>query len=409
MRTDEKKSKLFRVLGLALAIASIAMMMIAAMMPWAALNGKTKVGPIPVSLDADLMEYGLNYKANLGNLSDAPLFSGIGSKIPSEMSGNKVFLTGLGEFQDTIGFVKGTSKEKVIKVNTYTWPPPQNGTADVRITTYVKTIPWWPVGLGQDVGIKVELTAAYNITELKVQKVWFELQRPANGNGTPQHKTVWESSPADSLKKAGDEKTYWGKAVVDEDLGEFSVLGYIQLELIDEFGHSNKKPQGGYYEFNPGPREIKLWTMSTEKTAKIALMAGSFPITITGTIILATGAVLGLFGKGRDRLGRLSWKLCLAGSILSIMAVPFYIAGVNALVDLTGYTSWLSWRPVFYLAIAGACISAIPGSLFFLTRPPAAPEPPKGEKGGKKAVEKTTDKTGVSQQVLPTNLKGGKA
>jgi len=407
--TDEKRSRLFRVLGMAVATASIAMMMAAAMMPWAALNGKTKVGPIPVSLDADMMEYGINYKADLGNLSDAPLFSGLGSKIPSGMSGNKVFLTGLGEFQETIGFVKGTSKEKVIKVNTYTWNQTQKGTADARMTTYVKTIPWWPVGLGQDVGMKVELTAAYNISELKVQKVWFELQLPAKGNGTPLHKTVWETSPGDSLKKVGDEKTYWGKAVVDDDYGEFSVLGYVQLELFDEYGNSNKKEQGGYNEVNPGPREIKLWTMSTEKTARIALMAGAFPITIAGTILLATGAAMGLFGNGRDRLGRLSWKLCLAGFILSILAVPFYVTGVNALIDLTGYTSWLSWRPVFYLAIAGASLSVVPGIMLFLVRPPAAPRPVKDEKGEKKEAAKTPEKTSEGRRQPPTNLKGGNA
>lgn len=396
-------------MGLACAIASVLMMMAAAMMPWADLDGNTKVGPIPVSLDADLLEYGIDYTADLGNLSGLPLFSGLGGKVPSEMSGNKAFLTGLGEFQDTIGLVKGTSKDKVITVAPYTWPPPQNGAAEVNITTSVKTIPWWPVGLPQDVGMRIELTQTHNFSELKVLKVWFELQLPAKGNGTPKHKTVWETSPKDSLKKVGDATTYSGKATVDDDYGQFALLGYAQLELIDSFGNSSKKPAGGYYEDNPGPKEIKLWTMSVDKTAGIALMAGAFPVTITGAVLLAAGAILGLFARDRDRLGRLSWKVCLAGCILCILAVPFYVTGINALVDLIGYTSWLSWRPVFYLAIAGACLSVMPAVLFFLVRPQPAPKPPEVKDGTGKEAAKTMGKKGESQQRPPTNLKRGKA
>jgi hypothetical protein len=368
-------------MGLAVAISSIALMMAAAMMPLADLDGHTKVGPIPVSLDADMLEYGINYKADLGNLSDSSLFSGLGNKIQPEMSGNKAFLTGLGEFQETIGFVKGTSKEKIIKVKSYTWPPPQNGTAVTRITTNVKTIPWWPVGLGQEVGMKLELTEAYNISELKVQKVWFELQLPAKGNETPKHKTVWELSPGDSLKNAGESRTYTGSALVDDDFGQFAVMGYAQLELTDSFGHSNKKAGGGYYEDNPGAREITLWTMSPDKTARIALMAGAFPVTITGSMLVAAGAVMGIFGRKRERLARWSWKICLAGCILCVLAIPFYVTGVGALVDLTGYADWLSWRPVFFLAVAGSCLSAMPSVLFFIIRPPSS-RPPTNLKRG---------------------------
>jgi hypothetical protein len=400
---------MFRVMGLAAAIASIVLMMAAAMLPWADMDGTTKVGPIPVSLDADLMEYGIDYTADLGNLSDSSLFSGLGNKIPSKMEGNKVFLTGLGEFQETIGFVKGTSKEKIIKVSSYTWPPPQNGTAVSKITTYVKTIPWWPVGLGQDVGMKVELTEAYNISELKVLKVWFELQLPAKGNETPKHRTVWELSPGDSLKNAGESRTYKGTAVVDGDYGEFAVLGYVQLELQDAYGHSNKKTGGGYYEDNPGAREIRLWTMSPDRTAKIALMASAFPLTITGAILLAAGAAMGFLGTRRPRLARWSWKICLGGCVLTILAVPFYMMGVNALVDLAGYASWLRWRPVFWLAVVGACLPVLPTIMYFIVRPPPAPRPPAPKPKDRQNDQATGQERGQGQSFTTNNLKKWKS
>lgn len=424
MRTAGGNPRVLRLIGMAAAIASIAMMMTASMLPWADMDGSTKVGPIPVSLDADIKEYGIDYTADLGNLSDSSLFSGLSNRIPPRMSGNKVFLTGLGEFQETIGFVKGTSKEKVIKITSFTWPPPQNGTAVSRITTTVKTIPWWPVGLGQEVGLKVELTEAYNITELKIQKVWFELQLPAKGNQTARHKTVWEIAPGDLLKKPGDSRTYTGSAAVDGDYGEFAVLGYVQLELQDSYGHSNKKTGGGYYEDNPGAREIRLWTMSSEKTTRIALMAAAFPMTVAGAILLALGAAMGMFGGARNRIARWSWKVCLAGFIASLLAIPFFVSGVAALADLAGYAGWLGWRPVFWLAVCGACVGALPATMFFLVRPPPAPKaagpktrtrPGKPEVGaaaapgqapGGKPVQPGQAKGGDGGEP-PTNLKSG--
>jgi len=258
------------------------------------------------------------------------------------------------------------------------------------------------------VGMKIELTGAHNITELKILRVWFELQLPTKGNQTPKHKTVWEISPGDSLKNVGESITYKGSAVVDDDYGQFAVLGHAQLELTDAYGHSNKKAGGGYYEDNPGARQITLWTMSSGKTASIALMAGAFPVTITGSILVAAGAVMGFFGSRRERLSRWSWKVCIAGCILSILAVPFYVMGVNALVDLTGYTSWLSWRPAFGLAIAGACLSAMPAALYILVRPAAAPRPTGTRAGPGKMAAPAAKKEGKDPQLPPTNLKSGK-
>lgn len=356
-----------RLSGAAIAIAALVMMALSTMVPWGNLDVKTKVGTIPVTLKADVYEYGINYEANLNG---SQMILG-GGNIPSKIADKKVFLTGLGGFQETIGFVKGTSKEKMIYMTSYTWPPPQNGTAETIITTMVRTIPWWPVGLAQEVGISVEMKNAVNVSELKVQKVSFELHRLIDG--VDKYKVAYDASPGEALTKAGDKKTYWAKMTVDEDLGLFWVVGRLELELKDSFGNSNKVSDGKYRELAPPPKEIRLWTMSTEKTASIALMMAAFPLTIAAVSLLAIGSVLCPLGGRYPAIGRWAWAILMAGGILAILAVISYVLGINALIDLTGYMDWFKWGPMFYLSIAGACLSVVPGILLFMARPRRSP------------------------------------
>jgi hypothetical protein len=359
--------RLFRLLGAATAMASLAMMLVASALPWGNLDVETKIGIIPVTLKADVYEYGINYEANL---TGAGLLSG--AKIPSKIADKKVFVTGLGGFQETIGFVKGSSKEKVAYATSYTWPPPKNGTAETKITTMVGTIPWWPVGLAQDAGVSVEMVSAVNVSELRVVKVSFEVHRTIGG--TDRYKVVYEASPGEVLKNAGDKRSFWGKVTVDEDFGNFTLVAKVQLELKDTFGNTNKRPDGSYYELVPPPKEVRLWTMGTDKTTRIGMMVAAFPLSLTSAVLLAAGAVLGLLGGGRERAARWAWRLCLAGAVLALLAVVFYVLGVGALIELTGYGEWFSWNPQFYLAVAGALVSLAPVLLLFMARPPPLPK-----------------------------------
>jgi hypothetical protein len=370
MKLSDSARRLSRMVAAATAIVALVVLAFSSTVPWGNLDVNTKIGIIPVSLKADVFEYGINYDANL---SSAGLLSGI--KMPSNISDKKLFLTGLGGFQETIGFVKGTSKEKVIYATSYTWPPPQNGTADTRITTMVNTIPWWPVGLAQDVGVSVEMISAVNVSELVVQKVTFELHRTINGED--RYKVAYEASPGASLTKVGDKKAFWGKVTPDDDWGEFSVVARVQLELKDKFGNSNKVSDGVYRELAPPPKEVKLWTMSTDKTVRVGLMVAAFPISIAAMVLLAVGAVTGLLGEGRQRVGRWAWKVCAAASVLALLSVVFYVMGINALIELTGYIDWFKWNPYFFAAAAGACLSVVAAVLLFMVRPPPAP----GKKG----------------------------
>lgn len=360
-----------RVFSASMALAAITMILVASFLPWGSLEVETKLGTFPVSLSADVYEYGIDYEANL---TGAGLFSN--ARVPTKMADKKVFLTGLGGFQETIGFVKGTTKEKNWTIQTWTWPPPQYGTADCNVITFVKTIPWWPVGLAQDAGVTIELKNATRTSEVIVQKVWFEVHRTVNGED--QFKNVSGISPGESLKNVGDRRTYTVKITMDEDIGEFRLVGRVLLELKDIYGNSNKDKDNTQLA---EPRDIRLWTMGTDKTVRLGMMVAAFPLSLASVVLLAIGAVLGSLGGSRARAARWAWKLCLAGFVAALLAVLFYVSGIGALIELTGYTDWFRWTSQFYIAVAGVCLAAVPGILLFAVRPPPAPGKQAGQGG----------------------------
>lgn len=335
-----------RVIGLELAVLGLVLSLAASAMPWGLLDVSTKIGPIPVTLKATVREYGLSYEAHL---SGAQTFIG-GGMIPSNISNEKIYLTGLGEFQETVGFVKGTSKEKNTYTTLYTWPPPRNGTALVKVTARVANIPWWPVGVSQDAGITVELEEAANISEVRVHRAWFELHRTIDGQD--RYRKVWESTPESALRSAGDRLTYPARVSADGDYGEFSLAGMVELELRDSFGNSNRKADGSYYEVAAPPKPIALWTVSQGGTARLALLVAAFPATLAGGALSGLAALAGALGR------RWAWKLCALGAALSLLAVLFFALGAMTVVDLTGYGEWYSWTPQFFLSPAGGAVTA---------------------------------------------------
>ncbi|MBM4249266.1 MAG: hypothetical protein FJ149_07505 [Euryarchaeota archaeon] len=384
MNSAAGKDRLLRVLGAVTALVALLMVLFASALPWGKLDVETKIGTFPVTLRAGVYEYGIDYEANL---SGAGLFSG--ANIPSKIADRKVFLTGLGGFQETIGFVKGSAKEKVVYATSYTWPPPRNGTADTKITMMLRTIPWWPAGIAQEAGFSVELTGAVNVSELRIVKVSFEVHRLVpvkQGDRTvmeDRYKVAYEASPGTVLQKVGDKRSVWGKITIDEDFGNFTLVGKVQLELKDTFGNTNKRQDGTYYELVPPPSEVKLWTMGGDKTVRIGLMMAAFPMSLTAAALLALGAISGVLSGTRPRAARWAWRLCVAGSVLALLAVVFYVLGIAALIELTGYDDWFSFNPQFILAVAGACLSTVPAALLFMVRPLPAPRKAAGKGPGK--------------------------
>lgn len=315
------------------------------LLPWGALNVKTTLGGlIPVTLDASVSEYGVSYTADLSGTQG--IIQGTGN-INRKITDKKVFLTGLGSFQELIGFLKGSSKYRNHTIEIFTVP--QNY-ATVVIETYSATIPWWPVGVSEQLTVTVRMSEQpQNITRVSITRVWFELHQKVNNQD--RYKVLWESKPNDTLTKLGDTKSYTTKVTVNEDLGNFSVVGRAELLLVDKDGVSASGPGHEIKSFIDNPKMINLWTISSGRTARIGMLLMAMPLTVISLIMLAASAVA---GYARTRW---AWKLAAVAAVLGLLSVLFFYLGVGALIELTGYGDWYSWNP------AGPGLSSLGGVL----------------------------------------------
>jgi hypothetical protein len=331
----------------AMAVLLVGMMLLSTSLalPWANLTVDTKLGPIPVSLDAQVSEYGVSYTADLSGTQG--LIQGTGN-VNKKITDKKVFITGLGSFQELIGFIKGSSKYRNHTIQIFTKP---ENTATVVVETYAATIPWWPVGVSEDLKVTVRMAEPpQNISHVNIKKVWIELHQTVNGQD--RYKVLWETSPSsDKLTKIGDSVIYSTKVMVDSDLGNFSVVGRAQLELIDKDNVAGSGPGHEIKSFIDNPKMINLWTISNSRTARIAMLLMAMPLTVLSIILLAVSAVA---SYARSKW---AWKLAAIAAIIGLLSVAFYYLGVGALIELTGYGKWFSWSP------AGPALAAIGGSL----------------------------------------------
>lgn len=365
---------------MALFVVSACMLLGGTIVPWGGLDVETKLGIIPVSLKADVYEYGVSYEADLSGTDILPT-GGAGGKIKDD----RVFLTGLGDFQETIGFVKGSAKTKNHTIELYTLP--DNNNAKVLIETNAASIPWWPVGVPQD--IKVIITVLddpvpVNMTHVEIKKVWFELHRTIDGEDA--HKVVWEKTVNEKIKKAGGSRSYSTKVTVDDDWGPFSIVGRAQLDFIDSAGVSNNGKELRSYANNP--KMIDLWTISQEKIVRIVLMVAAFPVTLLSAVLLILSLMPAYLRKGW------AWKLAAAGAILALLAIIFYMMGVDALITLTGYIDWFEYNPLgLGVAFAGVAVAMASTGLMYLARPRRLPR-----KRTKKKVAKAKKKKGPEKR-----------
>ena len=333
------------VIATAVLLVGMMLLLTSLSIPWATLRVKTKLGPIPVSLDAQVSEYGVSYTADLSGTQG--LIQGTGD-INKKITDKKVFITGLGSFQELIGFIKGSSKYRNHTIEIFTKP---ENSATVVIETYSATIPWWPVGVSEPLKVTVRMSEVpQNISHVNIKKVWIELHQTVNGQD--RYKVLWETSPtSDKLTKMGDSISYSTKVVIDSDLGNFSVVGRAQLELIDKDGVSGSGSGHEIKSFIDNPKMIRLWTISNGRTARIAMLLMAMPLTVLSMVLLVVSAIA---SYARSRW---AWKLAAIAAILGLLSVAFYYLGVGALIELTGYGKWFGWSP------AGPALAALGGGL----------------------------------------------
>lgn len=298
--------------GVSIALGTI-LPLLSTLIPWASLHVDTSLGTFPVKLDSDFYVYKVEYEAN----ASTPL--GVNATI----SESKIYLTERGDYEEAIGFVKGSSKIR----NYFYKFTSKNGTARVYVETYAENIPWWPVGTIQHIEVRILINESENLNYIKVKKVYLQIKKG------DEYRNVWEHASEDVLTPNDDSITYKISIDVSEDWGEIDIVGFAELEMYDRDGNKNLPPLKSY---SKAPPSIKIWTVSYLTTTRIIMFVISFPTMLSGIIVSVVSNFL--LYKRKKRF----WSLILIAGIINIVSSMMFLLGITALVELMGYTDFLS-------------------------------------------------------------------
>ncbi len=319
-----------------LLVVSIIMAGLALTIHLADLDVDTRVGIVDFELDTD-------WKA--GSVT----YTGSASEFGVEVEDTQVLLEGTGDFQEAVGFLKGTSKRVTNSITPYTTD--FLGTkATLNVTTETETIPWWVVGVSTPCKVEVELIESMNVSSLTVDRVYLEFRRVVDGETLK--KEVWSKDVNDPLVEVGDRLTYDTDLVVGEDWGEFQVFGMVDVTMVDADGVTSTKV---YRSYSTEPKAITIWTIPTEDGVRIALLIAALPVYVLGMIFAIGGAIAIVLNKK----GRM--VLPIAAATLLFLGALFFMLGVGQLADLVGYPDDLSFAAGFFIMLLGFVPAMIVG------------------------------------------------
>jgi hypothetical protein len=311
-----------------LLVVSIVMAGVALTLHLADFDVDTRVGIVDFQLDTD-------WKA--GSVT----YTGSASEFGVDVEGEQVLLEGTGDFQEAVGFLKGTSKRVTNAITPYT--SDFLGTrATLNVTTVSETIPWWVVGASTPCQVEVRLIESMNVSSLTVDRVYLEFRREVDGEMLK--KEVWSKDVSDALVNVGDKRTYKADLTVDEDWGEFKVFGMVEVTMVDAKGVTATKV---YRSYSTEPKVITLWTIPTGDGVRIALLIAALPVYVLGMLFALGGAITILL----DKRGRLA--LPVAGAATLLLGPLFFMLGVSQLAELVGYPDDLVLAPGYYVMLLG--------------------------------------------------------
>ena len=319
-----------------LVIVSIVMAGLALTLHLADFDVDTRVGIVDFELDTD-------WKA--GSVS----YTGSASEFGVEVEDTQVLLEGTGDFQEAVGFLKGTAKRVTNSISPYTTD--FLGTkATLNVSTSTETIPWWVVGVSTPCQVEVELIETMNVSSLTVDRVYLEFRRVIDGEILK--KEVWSKDVNDALVEVGDGQTYNADLVVGEDWGEFQIFGMVNVTMVDADGATATKV---YRSYSTEPKAITIWTIPTEDGIRIALLIAAMPVYVMG-MIFAIGGAIAIVLKKKGRL-----VLPIVAAVLLLLGALFFMLGVSQLADLVGYPDDLSFAVGFYMMLLGFVPAMIAG------------------------------------------------
>jgi hypothetical protein len=321
-----------------LLVVSIVMASLAITMHVADLDVDTRVGIVDFKLDTDW---------KVGSVT----YTGAASEFGIEVEDKQVLLQGTGDFQEAVGFLKGTSKRVTNSITPYTTD--FLGTrATLNVTTAAETIPWWVVGVSTPCQVEVELIDSMNVSSLTVDRVYMEFRREVDGQVLT--KEVWSKTVNDALVNVGDGKTYKADLTVNEDWGEFQVFGMVEITMVDMDGVTATNV---YRSYSIEPKVITIWTIPTGDGVKIGLLIAALPVYLLGMVIAVGGTVTIVLNKK----GRV--VLPIAAAVLLALGALFFMLGVSQLAELVGYPDDLAFNIGYYIMFLGFAPAMVGGVL----------------------------------------------
>jgi hypothetical protein len=382
-----------------LIIISICLSGLSQLIPWGNLDVDTRIGPADARLDAEFYEHGVNYKINIsGNVSigGGIIGGGLGGEINQEISEEKMFLTGLGDFQENIGLIMDSYKDKTYTIKTSIQDPITNEFAEtrIRVETHVDLIPWWPEGVAQKCSVKVTLVEPGNSKHVVVDKIKIILWRDfdiTNQSYSISSESLTSNSPHRQLSGRNQSVKYDLEATISQNYGRVGIIGVVELSIVDKSDNSVPKNtiiNLGEAKPMPAGRTNNIYTAENTKSLSIALMVAAFPMTILCIIILIISIPL-VYIRHRKAFGVL-----LLATIIGLLAILFYINGIETLVDMldsvmdASVRDGLSWSSMIALPAGAIGLLFVTVIMAFMIRPP------KESKADRKTGSKSKRKSG---------------
>jgi hypothetical protein len=350
-----------RIATAALLAASIALAGVGLLIPIGTFNVDTNVGPVGFTLESEFTQSSINYSGS------APSF-GI------EVGDDVAFLGGTGDFQEKVGFLKGSAKERTNTIKP--WTDPQQRYATLNVTVRAETIPWWVVDVEVPCQVEVELVDWANVSELTVDRAYLEFR--VQKGGAALSRPAWEQKASDRLERIGQRLVYRTDVAVPDDWGEFELFGMVNVTMMDTSGTTATHVLRSY---STEPKTIRLWSIPTGQGVKVALAAASMPVTLLGILLGAVALVTAWYGA-RWRL-----PLAIAAVVALVLGAVFIHVGISELATVVGFPDDVAFSGgLWVVAAAFAPAAAAAGLLGWASM--RWPEPDEaGEGAGAKGAK----------------------
>jgi hypothetical protein len=367
----------------------------------------TKIGPADASLDAEFYEHGVNYVI-IGNMSSGGLIGGISGGLSLELRENKTYLTGLGEFQENIGLILNSYKDKSYQISTSIQAPGSDEFKDTKITVenHNDLIPWWPQGLAQRYTVTITYSEVGNSQKVVINEIRILLWRDLDTEKQvylESSKPIERISPDHQLTKLNESKKYDFDVTISGDYGTVGLIAVVDVTIIDSSG--NEVPENAIINLGkldpvPAGRTNNVYTMDQGSAFSIVLMVAAFPITIVSMIFMLLAIP---FIIKNHRTGFIVIQISL---ILLVLSIVFFVNGIETLVTLidsvldTPVRENFQWSANLVVPILAIILLILAAIFSFIIRP-AKEVKEKKKKGRGKGKEKAKDSEDTVLDELP--------